>query len=960
MRLPIEILHNQRPEGTHSALKPRFSRLSVLLVAAAAFIVSVLVGVAAGRPNLSGDAWEYSWVAYSIAEHGSPVIDIHHREALARKFPEPHLLNKIFLVPDANGRYDAPHFWMYSLLASPFYLFCDAIGSSFLYAFLLLHAALIGLAAGVAYALYAKRGAATFAVFVVASPVLFYLSKPHTELFTFCWFALALLFLAKGRLPASAYCLAMAATQNTPFIPFVLLIIGMTVFYNAPAKRLATLAILGGSLVLAALNPAYYWIRHGVINGHIAVGQAGLSSISWRKALSLFIDPDIGLFANWPLGLIILAVAAFLHQRVRKAVRRNLPVAVFTAVFVLVMPFFQTMAANWNHGGTVHVSRYAIWYVPVFFIWLVLIATEPAPAKAGWLTRTGVLAFAFAALPAIAFNIGRFSPSASQDYLRRTEVSEIIYRYVPSLYDPVPEVFVERAAGREGELAWVGDWAASNEACNKIYIPALPAERANLPKPAGCEEPIDGARLLRLVKEEHLLTNGAGYVNLPAGALQNLTPTYIIGTSLRFSSPSAAVYLGHGWSIQESGGRWSDGDKAEIAFRPASLPIAAGVTTVMRITGAPYTSGTSSCGVTVLLNGAPIGMLNAQHQSGAETYELPLRLAAGETSRLGFRFQGVRDVRHTPDPRRLCFYLKSMEIVAQRALEMRGGVSVYREGEIVDFAQPASAVFLTKGWSAQEPHGRWSDGSAASIAFHLVPSNDAPADYVFLITGAPFLRNGRAPVIEVQVNGVHIGNLDAGHKPVGETYRFRVPGLTLGKCEVKFVMRGNLAPAGGDPRGLGFYIKTFQVLPAKDVAPEYNLGTLIDFSEPSSDRFLAAGWSVQEQYGRWSDGNLAEIRFQLKAPPQSVDRPGVLIIHGGKFKTGGQDLQMRLFLDGQLIGAFDNQHMTGDETYTFPLLHLTAGTCVLRLQLDNPKARNAGGDPRQLGFYIQNLKMASK
>jgi hypothetical protein len=83
----------------------------------------------------------------------------------------------------------------------------------------------------------------------------------------------------------------------------------------------------------------------------------------------------------------------------------------------------------------------------------------------------------------------------------------------------------------------------------------------------------------------------------------------------------------------------------------------------LRIAGVPYYAGSRACNTSLLLNGVRVGNLDAVHQSSSEKYEFPISIPGDGVTRLEFQFSGVRKrPRGDPDPRQLCFYLKSMEV----------------------------------------------------------------------------------------------------------------------------------------------------------------------------------------------------------------------------------------------------------------------------------------------------------
>jgi len=90
-----------------------------------------------------------------------------------------------------DGRQDLPHFWFYSLLAAPFVRAALAAGAHPLTGFTVLN---ISLLIGVA-ALLATCVPPAVVLLVAAGPVLWWVDKAHTEVFTLSLITTALLLL---------------------------------------------------------------------------------------------------------------------------------------------------------------------------------------------------------------------------------------------------------------------------------------------------------------------------------------------------------------------------------------------------------------------------------------------------------------------------------------------------------------------------------------------------------------------------------------------------------------------------------------------------------------------------------------------------------------------------------------------------------------------------------------------
>jgi hypothetical protein len=137
-------------------------------VRSALVILSVLVLCAAAltHPQLTGDGGEYLLMTHSLSRHGSVAIGAADVADYARMAPadvqkvglQQELLDELLrqaqaskpgivgaaFFPDAAGHLYSLHFWLYSLLALPFYALLKPLGLNPVAAFVLLNLACAG------------------------------------------------------------------------------------------------------------------------------------------------------------------------------------------------------------------------------------------------------------------------------------------------------------------------------------------------------------------------------------------------------------------------------------------------------------------------------------------------------------------------------------------------------------------------------------------------------------------------------------------------------------------------------------------------------------------------------------------------------------------------------------------------------------------------------------------------
>jgi hypothetical protein len=88
----------------------------------------------------------------------------------------------------------------------------------------------------------------------------------------------------------------------------------------------------------------------------------------------------------------------------------------------------------------------------------------------------------------------------------------------PDWYDPVPEVFLERATWRETDRLSSEHWAVGVASCNKLLLLRAPSTLQNVAgkpeSPPGCLLPNDADLVYKEIVAGSKRPNSLGYINL--------------------------------------------------------------------------------------------------------------------------------------------------------------------------------------------------------------------------------------------------------------------------------------------------------------------------------------------------------------------------------------------------------------------------------------------------------------
>jgi hypothetical protein len=473
-----------------------------------------------------GDGWEYVVMACNWARNFTPWVTRDGLLACAQETDWPAAQAVASFIRHPVVGYDPFHFWLLRLLAAPFAWVCRMAGASPFYAFPMLH---LGIVCGVAWRLIRALGqarAACVLLILACSPLVFWSNKSHSEFFIISGVLLAFAVLYRGATLEAAFWLGLVANQQLTVAPFAW---GLVAAWFASDRRrfIDRRAWMRALPAIAAplLCPAYTELRYHMPSLINKAGTNDYTAVSVHRALALFIDPDIGLFAIWPLGLALAAVAAVCAIVLRKRLRDMAGLAIFTACWLTLLPLLMTIQTNWNSGGSVYISRYALYHIPPVAIWFTVLAfrlasrLRPGPHGRAAVAAVAVLVCAAAIVP-YRYNLVTFHPRQGEYTGQRTRLAEWLYARWPRLYDPTPEAFIERTLNSEQPTQFygAGTWAVGNMTCSKLLLVRPVKELRKMPafdKPLGCYGEIDPREIATGVINGKIRATQLGYINLP-------------------------------------------------------------------------------------------------------------------------------------------------------------------------------------------------------------------------------------------------------------------------------------------------------------------------------------------------------------------------------------------------------------------------------------------------------------
>lgn len=491
-------------------------------------------------PQLRGDGREYLLQTQAIALRGALQVDtavardywnrtnpfgveLGATRPPARELCEAHQAGGGFggLYPDRSGHYRYCHFWGYSLVVAPLYGLLHLFGGGLEYhAFRWMNLFFFLLPFVLAWWFARSWTVLAVSLFALATPLPFYVSWPHPELFCFGLITTALLLAGRPRLHLLSACLlAVAAVQNPPvllFFPLHLLValqrrwpLGWPALARLAVSYLPAILLVAGML----LWTRYYFGQFNLITG---VGLARWSYASWAGVAAAFGGPLIGALWYYPLCFLLLPAV----------IGRRALLTLFVALLaVLGATWLATMTANFN-SDQVGAWRYTAWLLAP--LWCLLL--EPArPVR--WKILLPVLVISL--MITGWHHRGGLTRNQSRQEWQQQQAAAVLYRCLHMSDDP--EVLAERIMQREipvpsafdGVYIWNLGPSESVWLVSRRWAHVNPALLEKIaPGARWREHPIYGP-FLRVWRKEavrELACEGPAYIADPAGRLLQPAP----------------------------------------------------------------------------------------------------------------------------------------------------------------------------------------------------------------------------------------------------------------------------------------------------------------------------------------------------------------------------------------------------------------------------------------------------
>jgi len=256
---------------------------------------------------------------------------------------------------------------------------------------------------------------------------------------------------------------------------------------------------------------------------------------------------------------------------------------------------------------------------------------------------------------------------------------------------------------------------------------------------------------------------------------------------------------------------------------------------------------------------------------------------------------------------------------------------------------------LLSGWSFLEPWGVWSNGSTALLGFTVKEKENMLINLKFNLYPNP--TNFSVSINEKQIDSYSISGSKELSIKIDKDLLVEVEGVY--PVIIKFNIENPAMPEG-DNRMLGIGLTGFYI---SSVISDIN--RIFQASNSFGGKLLS-GWSGIEQWGVWSEGNTAQLRFSLQEKKE--------ILLKLNFNVFPSPTNFSININGIKIGEYTFESAFKDEgVYQIAIpvqidyLEEKDGVFPIIVQFDIKNPAMPEGDPRMLGigltsFYFSPIK----
>lgn len=424
--------------------------------------------------NFGGDIVEYHGITESLIKSGGIHLTQEVKDNLSNYLQPSYLVDPQYYMTGRNGERYPVHFILYSFIALPFRLLLKLFQLNELHTLRVTNLFLLTAACAVIIKQFIPENKKRlfFLLTVYLSPLLWFIIWPGADVFYLSVLLVGIFYFLRKHLITGIILTIIASWHSQPL---VITAAGLTAYYifqkitfelredrahiSIVLSTLAKAAALGA---LATIPYLYNLIIFGTLtpwsvlqDGWSRINGFGPQNMSLWKFFEQWFDLNVGLFWYAPVLFVAGIYAAIRHARHDRS-------SLVLFIVMLVTAFFYQTNPAWHYGTSGYgPSRHAIFFLPflIYFTYTLFVPVKKYVFLVLFLILTqGYILWMNNGLYPNLLNTLSLSPYA-----------KFVLNYAPSLYNPTPEIFVDRAS--HTDLSYPSSAFYMHDGkCKKAYV----------------------------------------------------------------------------------------------------------------------------------------------------------------------------------------------------------------------------------------------------------------------------------------------------------------------------------------------------------------------------------------------------------------------------------------------------------------------------------------------------------
>jgi len=437
-------------------MKDKIIWLGFILISLALFIYFLF----SAPVQLAGDIAEYYGITQSLINHQGFNLTPQDQIDLEKVLHKAYFSDPTYYIQGIEGKRYPVHFVFYSILALPVRIILSLFSINPLKSLSITNLSIFLATNLVILKNFIKSTSKRiiYLILIFLSPLVFFISWPGVDIFYICMLMLAVFSFYNKKYPMSVIFASLASWHSQPLIIVWFDFLAYLTF----KKRKVNWYLAVSSFFLVCLPYLYNYLAFEVLTPWTIFREGwterfgfGLQNASFKKFFELFFDLNMGFFWYAPFIFIFGAYSFFKTSKKRK-------ILIFTLLLLITTAFFYQTNPAWHYGTAGYgPSRHSLYLLP-FLIYFIVEEFKKT-------SRTTVFIILLIITQSYILYFNSFLSPKFQKTLYHSPYARFVLNNAPFLYNPTPEIFVDRTAHTDKKYISSAVYKYGSE-CKKAYI----------------------------------------------------------------------------------------------------------------------------------------------------------------------------------------------------------------------------------------------------------------------------------------------------------------------------------------------------------------------------------------------------------------------------------------------------------------------------------------------------------